>query len=416
MPNPVICKVLLISVLFFIHNPLFAEVTNNDAFDKNPEANQDAQSERRFQAFPVILRIEGIGEIYGAAAGLKDVGKRGADIHVGASGGDVEAAVFSISDVQLKRSRLNYQFVNLNEATIQTQYARSTKTGPLFQQSLSGSAHHLGFEREGRREHLSSQFDLVLSNIVFEGFRDAQREQVMINRDGLHDVTSTLFRLAVNYDSREQSYFSAGRQLGNALSFTTGRKGQSDQGQWDFNFSEHLFVNDNLLLSGYFKASHAFIISEATAYDSDAEIRAELDAQCSSLPASQQAACSELENALIAYVLASNKYGTASAVGGGFGLRSYGEQFFRGANAWLQGVELDYRLPATKWQKAKRSLHFIVFAESAQVNDKPSDLFDDSLHSVGMGLRMYAGELALRLESAHGEGGNAWNFRVGMPY
>src|SRR5690606_34948992 len=108
------------------------------------------------------------------------------------------------------------------------------------------------------------------------------------------------------------------------------------------------------------------IVSQATAYDSDAEIRAELDAKCNSLPTAQQASCTELENALVAYVLASNKYGTASAVGGGFGLRSYGEQYFRGANAWLQGMELDYRLPPAKRGKGKQRLHLIAFAESAQ--------------------------------------------------
>jgi hypothetical protein len=114
--------------------------------------------------------------------------------------------------------------------------------------------------------------------------------------------------------------------------------------------------------------------------------------------------------------LASNKYGTASALGGGSGLRSYGEQFFKGANTLLQGIELDYQLPEFSLFNGESKLHVVAFAETAQINDKLSDLFDDSLHSVGLGLRTYTDDLVLRLETAYGEDGSAWAFRVGMPY
>lgn len=394
-------------LLAILSQPLLA----NEALAKSSETS------RHFRGFPLILRLDGIGEIYGAAAGIQGIGKPEFDVYVGASMGDVEANIFSISDFDLRLSTFNYQFINLDEFSMDTQYARSTDSGAVFRQMLSGSAHHFGFERAMEREDMVAQVDLLLSDIVFEGFLDSQGKEVVINKTGLHDVSSTILRFSLNFDSREQAYFSEGVQVKNALALTTGRTGQSDQGQWDYQFSRHVFLSDKVLLSAYLKGSHSFIVSEASDYMSEADIRAELDAQCAGLPLEQQSSCSELENALVSYVLASNKYGTAAAVGGGYGLRSYGEQFFRGANAWVEGFEFEYRLPSFKGFRGKsRSLHLVAFAESAQLNDELADLFDDSQHSVGVGVRTYAKDLVVRLETAHGENGNAWNFRVGMPY
>ena len=396
---------------------------NSDGVASEDEMGSDSLSEkekerpaRKLQILPIVMRLDGVGEIYGAAVGIKNIARPQFNVHVGATTGDVEASVFSISDFKVGKNTFNYQLFNLDELNLQTQYSRSTHSGLVFQQLLSGSGHHFGFEHQFNNSQLSSNVDLVLSEISFEGYLDDNGNKIDINMDGLNDVSSTMLRYSLHLDERENANFSAGSQLKSALSVTVGRDGQSDQGQWDYQMSQHYLVHKNVLVSAYIKGSHSMVLSENEDYDTDAEIRAELDAQCNVLTGTEQQTCIKLEESLIAYVLASNQYGTASAIGGGAGLRSYGEQFFRGANTFLEGLEVEYQIPNFSVFKGDRKLHLVAFAESAQVNDQLEDSFDDSLHSVGLGLRTYADDLVLCLETAHGENGNAWAFRAGMPY
>ncbi len=379
-------------------------------------AAQDTEAQRQVQALPVLLRLDGVGEVYGVALGVTNVGNREFDLHVGAAGGDVKGGGVSVSEFDLGPGKLNFQFASLSELNVVTQYARSTTVGPVFQQELSGSGYHLGYVMPLQWDDWDLQYDFVQTKVSFESFRNKDGEEININMDGLTDVNSTVIGVGFNWDNREAQAFSEGAQFKHGLLLTQGRDGQADQGQWNFKVAQHLFLSDDLLLSAYVKGSHAFILSELAKYDTDAEIRAQLDAQCDTLTGTEAEDCVALEESLVSFVLANNKYGTANAIGGNGGLRSYSEQFFRGANSWLEGVEMEYRLPSFSVFSGDRALHAVVFAESAQVNDKLSDLFDDSLHTVGLGFRTYAEDLALRLETAHGEDGNAWVFSVGLPY
>jgi hypothetical protein len=368
------------------------------------------------QLIPVLLRLDGVGEIYGGAVGLKDITESKFSVHVGATTGDVKAGILSISDVKIGKNILNYQFVKLNELNLTTQYTRNAQTAIPYQQLLSGSGHHVGIERQLETPNLSSNIDIILSEISFEGYLDNKGNKININMDGLNDVTSTILRYGLHLDARDNKQYGAGYQLKGTLGLTVGRDGQSDQGQWDYQMSKHYLIRDDILLSAYLKGSHSMVLSINTKYDSDEEIRAELNAQCDALSGDDALSCKNLEDSLVSYILASNKYGTASALGGGSGLRSYGEQFFKGANTLLQGIELDYQLPEFSLFNGESKLHVVAFAETAQINDKLNDLFDDSLHSVGLGLRTYTDDLVLRLETAYGEDGSAWALRVGMPY
>lgn len=416
-------KTVLISTLFLM-SLAFTGLSASFAY---------ADEKAELSVLPVLLHLDGVGELYGAAAGYQNIGARDFDVFVGATSGDVKAGGISFSNFNFAGGLVSYQFASVSDAELETQYGRGSQLGVLFKQNLSGTGHHIGYQRQLKNPQLSFKGDLQISEVKFEAYADQNGREIDINFEGLHDVASNQLGLALNWDSRVNQGVSGeagkagkagkadkwadGYQVKNKLSFTQGRIGLADQGQWDFQTSKHLLIADQFYLSAYLQGSHSFILAEEDAYDTDAEIRSEIDGQCGTLSGLDAINCQALEDALVASVLANNNYGTAAPVGGVTGLRSYPQQLFKGANRWLEGLELEYALPKFLPTERNIPVHLVAFVESAQVNDRLSDLFDDTEYSVGAGLRTYVDEtLALRLEVAHGDNGDAWLLTAGLPY
>ena len=376
-------------------------------------ANQPAE----FSLLPAFVTHEGIGDIQGAVVGYKNLGDQDFSAYVGFTTGDAEAFGASISDISLGSGKLSFQYGSVDEFGIDTQYGRSTKINRGYRQFLSGDGFNLGYEYP-LSDKWTLKTNLLITNVEIEDYETSSGQLIEIDKAGLHEITSNNLNLGLVWDTRnkQENNLQAGIKVSNNLGFTQGRTGQSDQGQWDFEFKHFLQLNSNLFLTSYLQTSHAFIISEAEAFNTREEIRAEINGQCSTLAPSAAGNCQDLEDDLVEFILASNKYGTAKAVGGASGLRSYSEQTFRSANRWLEGVELEYALPASYQISAQGKITLVGFLEGAQLNDRLGDLFDESLFSVGGGIRFRFEEAHIRLEAAHGEDGNAWFLTAGSNF
>ncbi len=232
---------------------------------------------------------------------------------------------------------------------------------------------------------------------------------------GLHDVFSALGAVGVGIDETQSLGDHSGLKAKAELATQLFRPGQSDNGQINYGTSYTWALAGQTHLTTYAKGSHGFVIAKKAEYDEVSEVVAEIDGQCDTLTGTAQQNCESLQQDLASYIVAANNKGTAQALGGAYGLRSYSEQYIKAANAMLQGAEASLTLPYLS--KKDQSLQLIVFVEGAQASDKLSTLLDDSLYSAGFGVRFNLKDLPIRLEAAYGsDDSQSWFLTAGKSW
>ena len=364
-----------------------------------------ADEPSQFSVLPGAIHLEGVGNIAGAAVQAKHVGADDVSVLAGVALGDAQAGLLSVDELPWAGGRLSLSTVLLADITLDTQYQRGTDTGTRYQQSLSGLAQFASLKKDiDQRHHWYAK--LGLSLISFEGYADAHGKAIAINQAGLHDVFSTMLALGVSHDPRTLTPAKVGMQANIELAASLFRPGQSDQGQLNYALSYVWPFMGQHQITTYARGSHGFVLAKETAYDDVSEVLAEINGQCTS------AACTQLENDLANYIVAANKNGNGQALGGAYGLRSYSEQYIKAANTLLEGVELTLTLP---WAMAQgHTLELVAFAEAGQASDAITGLGDDSLYSLGGGVRLNLDDLPIRLEAAFGsDDSQAWFLTAG---
>lgn len=366
---------------------------------------------------PGAVNLQGIGNIYGVAGGVKHLGKHDISTYVAVATGDAEAFGLAITDIPFLYGKLSYAYAQADGVTKETHYRRGASIGTVYDQDLSGNVHTLALTHALPFPNLTSTLGITKSTVSLDGYALEAGGDISINESGLGDIDTTSLSANATWDTRDgPKGLAPGSKVSTSLVFDLGRSGQSSQGQVNYQLSHHISTSSSTLLSLYVNGSHAFILSKASDYDTDGEVRDALDAQCDTLSANEQHDCLKLERDLVDYIVASNNEGTALAVGGSQGLRSYQESFFRGRHSLVEGAELQWRLP-DQWQFSKQSeLQWVAFIEDAQVADEIENLTSNSQYSVGTGVRAYIGDVPARLEFAHGKDGNALLLTAGLVF
>ena len=380
-----------------------------------PSAYADNASQ--YTALPGAVHLDGVGSLYGGIAGVKDIGINDYNIYVGVARGDGDVFGLAINDIPLWRGQFSYIYAQANDLTIETQYQRGADTGRIYEQDLSGNIHRFALTHKLPVENLTSTVSFTRSSVSLDGYADEDGRDITFNQSNLHDVNTTSFAAELTWDNRSGPVgLRSGSKISTALKIDTGRTGQSDQGTFEYKLSHHIDIGLNALASFYLNGSHAFIISQATKFDTAAEVVDTLNAQCDQLSGQQQTSCVQLESDLATYIADSNSHGTAKAIGGSQGLRSYQESFFRGANSIVEGAELQWQLPNFLQITDAAKLQWVAFAEGAQISDNFNKLTSNSRYSVGTGLRAYVGDIPARLEFSHGEDGNTFLLSAGLVF
>ena len=150
-------------------------------------------------------------------------------------------------------------------------------------------------------------------------------------------------------------------------------------------------------------------------------MRDALGVDCSGITnSSKRNECEKLENNLVQYIAAHNKYGTANAIGGFGGLRSFREQRFKAQNTQVTLTELSFRLSdylnSTLFTK-DRSLDLVSFYDTGYASDEKSELMDKHLYSRGVGLNINSENNTVMLQYSEGSfDSNAWFLSVGKSF
>jgi|GEM_PF-2451585 len=368
-------------------------------------AQGHAQQDASHTVLPAVAHLEGVGNIGAVGVQSKNLGEDDFSLLAMMATGDAQGGLLSISELPWASGKLSFTTAFVNDITLDTQYGRGTNLGEEYQQQLSGLAQFARFDSEINAQQ-NWYTNLGVSLVSFEGYSDRAGNEITINQAGLHDVFSTMATLGMKHNDEPSDVSAAHLKAGVELTALLFRPGQSEQAQLNYNTSYKFPLTDGLAINGYLRGSHGFVLAKKSEYDEVSEVLAELDGQCSS------AACSQLENDLANYIVDGNKNGNAQALGGAYGLRSYSEQYIKGAHTLLEGLELTVALPFAVGEG--NNIELVAFAEAGQAGDSLSELTDESLYSVGGGARFNIKDLPIRLEAAVGsDDTEAWLLTAG---
>ncbi|PCI27449.1 MAG: hypothetical protein COB67_08470 [SAR324 cluster bacterium] len=123
-------------------------------------------------------------------------------------------------------------------------------------------------------------------------------------------------------------------------------------------------------------------------------------------------------------IIAQNTYGSASTLGGNSRLRSFINTRFHGAHTRFYGTEFRWNLTDEKerfniffMEDLRTAIQIAFFYEYGSVADKEEDLFKETRHSTGIGIRAVMGSgLVYRLDYSVGEEGAETILFFGYPW
>ncbi len=366
-----------------------------------------ADNATEHHVLPAAIHLEGVGTIAGVALQSKNLGEDDYSAVAGVAAGDAQAALLTFSDVPWSGGKLSFTSVLVHDLTLATQYTRGINTGTQYKQNLSALGQFVSLKTPiNQQQHWYA--NLGASLVSLNGYSDANGVDIAINQSGLHNVFTTLVAVGLSQNERPLTANTSGIKANIELASQLFRPGQSDQGQLNYAASYAWPFMGSHKVTTYLRGSHGFVLAKRSEYDEVAEVRTEINGQCTATNHN----CTKLENELANYIVSSNNHGSAQPLGGAYGLRSYSEQYIKAANTLLEGVELTLALP---WIMGKgTSIEWVAFAEAGQAHDAIANLTDNSLYSLGMGARFNIKNLPIRLEAAIGsDDTQAWFLTAG---
>lgn len=357
--------------------------------------------------FPLAVRLEGVGAFYGAGFKLGDVTGLAASGEVQGFGllykgkfQDFEITAFGGSIKRLSLTTTYLRGLQDDEAS-------------TYVQSLEGYA--LGAKAKyPLNRDLSAALSVSRSVVKLEEYREGAKE-VLLPGANLFDIETLTARasLEIKLVNKKQEKGFTG-EIG--VSSLSGRTGQSDQLIMDSGAKLLSPIYGPFSFILVFMSSHAYVTS--TRYDDKAAVEKALNIDCSKASdTTQQEACNKLEASLIDYLVASNKHGTATPVGGFASARSFRELRFKAANTAFHSAELRLSLGSLFFPNLVsngKDASFGTFYDTAYASDDGADLWNKSVYSKGFGLNFFTGEMELQLQTSQGSfGSSAWSFSIG---
>jgi len=361
---------------------------------------------RSFFAFPGAAYLEGIGPVYGGAAGARNSFSEETDLLAFKTFGEVRAGGLLARDKRLFDSEISLGagLGILEEAEIKTSYGREFEERLVVRQRIKGFGigFRLGLEAIPGRLSLSGAY--AFSSIAFAGYSTPDGAEIPFDKSDLHDVNTNVLSLGAAYKVFEVSRSDPGPlELRGKFSALAGRGGQSDIGLFDLGLGGSKELGKGWSLAYTSQASAAAVLRKAGPGSADGK--------CTTIPdPTLRANCSALESDINRFIARSNGRGTSAPLGGSRGLRSYRELRFKAANTALSGLELRWKPhPAIP-------LSLAAFVELGHAADELGRLYSQSRGSAGLGARWELAEIPIRAEFAAGQEGSAAFLTLGRPW
>ncbi len=190
----------------------------------------------------------------------------------------------------------------------------------------------------------------------------------------------------------------------------------------DYNLSAYLPVRswDTLAFNVFLSQAH---ITHQGEIDY-ATLQAQTGLNCDSQPpGAAQDQCRATENRRINELIAYNRFGIASALGGTQRLRSFAGSRYYAGQSMFYGAEYRWNLTEERVpfniymaRGIRTNLQLAVFAEQGSVADHFSDLWEHARSSVGLGFRVLLSGIIIRADLAQGAEGKEFVLFITYPW
>jgi hypothetical protein len=368
---------------------------------------------------PIAARYDGAGSIYGAGYQTK-LGSY--DLLLGGVTGDASAYGVLVTKHFNKDLEVSLGALSFDNVSLLTTYNRNLQSDEDQQYLLNikGNAIAAGLKWWLFSDMITLKTSVTQSTVQFDSYQDEDENEIDLAGANLFDVETLNIKTGLDFNFYDNAKApSKGFGLNTSISKVSGRTGQSDQTILEYGATALVPIYTHFSLLFKAKFSDA-IVKVNSSYDTDAEVRAALNANCSSVTdASKRTKCQNLENELVAYILQNNLRGTATPIGGSGGLRSFREQRFKATHTALYSAEFKTNLSSLfNILNSKGSrLELNLFYDQAYANDDKLKLLDESKFSNGAAIQIIKNSNAIKLQVASGsDDSNSWSLSFGKAF
>ncbi len=390
-----------------------------------PERRKDPfPTEEAHMLVPLPYSMPGIGEGYFLMGYLSNVFDSTFDAALVLTQGDATGTVTQLDEIPLIEDRLHLKLMDMdiNKATVSDYESRGMD---------SGSTYNLVEVSGVRQQSTELTWSMWQRRVAFMARYKSNANDV----EALRDSGGTLL---ASYNPPVHSE-GLNRSIGAMLDLTDDYQDPREGLRLRLDVADHpahknsdpdFFVIDySLLYYQPFNGSDTLVFnffrSDAHVRDSGATDPTVIVAEMGgSACAPSNTACLNAELQRVNNIIAANRYGTATPLGGTDRLRSYADGRFSGAHTEFIGIELrsnfvedaepfDYFI----WKDIRTSIQLAVFAEVGTVAETRDDLWKETRSSIGIGARLVtASGSVYRADWATGEEGSEFSVFFFYPW
>jgi hypothetical protein len=223
---------------------------------------------------PVLLRLEGVGAVYGIAGGVRNLSDERGAVAGGAVGGDVKGQGAAVTELELwsPRARLSLFLGHVERAHLTTSYTRGTAADRPVEQTLAGFG-AFGLLTFGSLDGATTlRLGAGYSTVVLEDFHDSAGNRIPLPGAKLEDINTTHLLFTGEWRKVDDKVRPrSGVVLGFGLNSQTGRAGQSDMLQAGLRATGLVPLGARVTLGVHFRSSDAQLLRRAEAYDTPEE-------------------------------------------------------------------------------------------------------------------------------------------------
>lgn len=388
------------------------------------------KKESSYAILPIPYSIPGIGNGLGVGAGFNNMFETYIDTYALAIFGDVEGKAVGFTDIHLIEKRLIFDigYSEISKAAFSINYSRGMTgdedpedfdTAEISDTSYAGGMLTLTFaermfEIYAQQYTGKSKLERIRDkegNILVE-VEDPREESITISLGNVvFDFTDDRHDPRAGFRYHYSRNFPEEPEEGNPHYYTV-----------DINATLYIpLLTNSTFVTNYFQ-SDAYMIEQGET-DRDA-IAEDADLETCDPTDADYEVCQEARENYIDLIEASNRYGDASSLGGLSRLRSFTSMRYRGAHTRFYGGEFRWNLTDEKtsfdilfMKDLRTSIQLAFFHEMGTIADKTEDLFEETRHSTGIGIRAVMGSgLVYRLDVATGEEGVGYALFLGYPW
>lgn len=374
--------------------------------------------------YPIVGEIPGLGQTWGFGASVLNIAGSDADFTGYYLSGDFEAKGAALLDYHLVPQRL----------VLDLGYNDYFVAPIVYERGIDSDPDEVIYPKVQGRYYLG-QLTLTFDERRYEVFA-----RLLSGRERLHEVLDRDGTAFANVDTDWVSRRSI--SLGGSIDLTDDRldprrgarfeaavrlpsNNEPDESEFfvtDYNLTGYVPFRrwDTLVFNAYY--SRAIVTREG---ETDfATLQQTHGLNCTQYPPGpERDDCLATEERFINNMIANNRYGTASPLGGTQRLRSFDNYRFYASQALSYGVEYrwnltDERTPFNIYiaKGIRTGLQLAAFWERGMVSENTGDLLSDGRDSYGVGFRLILSGVVIRFDYARGDEGAQTQIFITYPW